>query len=137
MKFNRVLPFALMCLGFSLTGCGNNNNTNNENTTMVETTTNSSISNNINGVFDGYRYNTDDYNVEYTTYDKNYYNGYERTTNSTTNSTNDRFGNGMKGAENIKGNENKTTSQKISSDINNMYNDTRNTYDNIKNSIMD
>lgn len=145
MKFNRVLPFTLMCLGFSLTGCGNNNNTNNENTTMVETTTNSSISNNINGVFDGYRYNTDDYNVEYTTYDKNYYNGYERTTNSTTsstnnsttNSTNDRFGNGMKGAENIKGNENKTTSQKISSDINNMYNDTKNTYDNIKNSIMD
>ena len=132
MKFNKVLPFALMCLGFSLTGCGNNNS-NEENTTMVETTTNSSISNDINSVFDGYRYNTDDYNTEYTTYDKNYSNGYKRSTTS----TNDRFGDGMKGAQNIKGNENKTTSQKISSDINNMYNDTKNTYDNIKNSIMD
>lgn len=131
MKFNKIIPFGLMCVGLSLTGCGNNSNTDNN---MSETTTNSSISNNINGVFDGYRYNTNDYYSEYSTYDRNYYNGYTTTSD---NYSNTRFGDGMKGAENIKGNENKTTSEKISSDINNMYYDGQNTYNNLKNSIKD
>ena len=114
----KILPIAITLVGLSLTGCGNNNESNN--TTMVESTTKSSISNNINGVFDGYRYNTDDYNLESTTYDKN---------------SNSRFGDGMKGAENIKGNENKSTKNKIKSDINNIYNDDEYMYNNIKNDI--
>lgn len=116
----KLLPIAITLIGLSLTGCGSNNNNMSNETTMVESTTKSSISNNINGVFDGYRYNTDDYNLESTTYDKDY---------------NNRFGNGMKGAENIKGNENKSTKNKIKSDINNVYNKEKNMYNNMKNSM--
>ncbi|WP_250278559.1 hypothetical protein [[Clostridium] colinum] len=132
MKRKKLLSISLFLIGLLSTGCNNsNNNDNSENTTMVENTTGSNVSNNINGVFDGYRYNTDDYNIESNTYDKNYYNGYEKTNNS----SNNRFGPGMKGAENIKGNENKTTKQKISSDIKNIYNKEKNMYEDIKNSI--
>ena len=65
-------------------------------------------------------------------------NGYKKSNNTNnTNSTNTRFGDGMKGAENIKGNENKSTKQKITSDINNVYNKEKNMYNNIKNDIKD
>ncbi len=130
MNFNKLLPIGLVLVGVSITGCGNNNDT--TSTTTPETSTKSSISNNINGVFDGYRYNTDNYNLESSTYDLNYYNGYKKETYSTTNS---RFGDGMKGAENIKGNEDKSTKEKISSDINNIYNKEKDMYNNIKNDI--
>lgn len=108
MKINKLLPFTVVTVGLLVTGCGktSSNNTNNkDNTTRTETTTRSNISNNINGVFDGNRYNTDSYSIEGTTYDKNYKNGYKKEV-----STKSRFGKGMKGAENIKGNQNKKSS---------------------------
>ena len=114
MKLNNLLPFGLVMLSLCVTGCGNDKSA--ENTTMVgsENTTNSAISNNINGVFDGYGYNTDEYNLENTTYDINYKKGYK----SSNNGTNSRFGEGMKGAENIKGNDNNPIKGK--NDLNNI-----------------
>ena len=70
MKFNKLLPIGLILIGLSITGCGNNKT--NTNTATPEPTTNSSISNNINGVFDGYRYNSNEYNMDNYTNDKNY-----------------------------------------------------------------
>ncbi len=128
MKFNKLLPIFFILAGLSLTGCGNSNDNSNSNTS--EPTTNSSISNNINGVFDGYQYNSRDYNLDNNTYDRNYSNGYKK-------SSNNRFGDGMKGAENIRGNENKNTKGKISSDVDNIYNKEKNMYNNIKNDIKD
>lgn len=138
MKYNKLLPITLALIGLSITGCGNNNtkeDTTNtaDSTEMIESTTDAPISNNINGVFDGYRYKSEDYNLDAYTYDSNYYNGYRKKDNY----SNERFGDGMKGAENIKGNENKSTGQKIKSDINKVYNAEKNMYNNIKNDMKD
>ena len=135
MKYFKLLPITLSLIGLSITGCGNNNTDQDTTgtTEMIESTTDSAISNNINGVFDGYRYNAQDYNLDSYTYDKNYNNGYRKTENY----SNQRFGDGMKGAENIKGNENKSTGQKIKSDVNKIYNAEKNMYNNIKNDVKD
>ena len=95
MNFKKIIPFTLVT-GLLLTGCGTKSEVKKEEKAKTN------ISNSINGVFDGYRYNTDSYNLEGTTYDKNYSNGYRREIDK----TNGRFGKGMKGAENIKGNQN-------------------------------
>lgn len=116
MKIKNILPITIVLCTFALTGCGETTQTE-QNTTMVQDSTMPPVGNNINGVFDGNQYNWS----EVTTYDANYNNGYKKTT--TTNTTNSRFGNGMKGAENIKGNEEKPLTEKISSDVNKAYED--------------
>ncbi len=129
MKLNNLLPFSLVMLSLCVTGCGKNND--NESTTMVESesTTKSAISNNINGVFDGNGYNTDDYNAENTTYDDNYKKGYKNSKSS----TNHRFGEGMKGAENIKGNQNNYN--KITNNAKNIGKDVKDVGRDIKDTI--
>lgn len=125
MKIKNILPITVVLSTFALTGCGETTQTE-QNTTMVQDSTSIPIGNNINGVFDGNQYDW----TEITTYDTNYNSGYKKTdmtnmidmTNTTTtNTTNSRFGKGMKGAENIKGNEEKSVTQKIYSDVDKAY----------------
>lgn len=146
MKKN-VLTFSLFALMLSFaTGCGNMNKAQNtEETTMVESSSGSSISNNINGVFDGTKYNIENYTTDYTQnlpQDINTKNGYKKIPNnipsgsnginSTSNKTNqnERF-KGMEGAEEIIGNEEKN----IKKDVDKMYDESKKMYDNIKNRI--
>lgn len=133
MKINKILPLGLTCLGLSLVGCGSNNTANND--SMSGSQTESPISNNINRTFDRYGYN----------FDGNHFNeyGYNNSTsryNSDNsyiygNSGNTRFGKGMKGAENIKGNGTKSNTNKVGSGVNKSYNNTNNLTNNVKNSL--
>lgn len=125
--YKKIIPIALLTIGFSLTGC-TKSETKNDNTT--EMTTQSSISNNINGVFDGYRYDTNGY-VD-TTQDVNYNNGYK-----ITNPQDERFGEGMPGASNIIGNDNNKIQENIKEKANDIKDDAKSMYDDVKDGAED
>ncbi len=118
MLIKRILAFSIFCSFIGLVGCGSDN-TSYDNTT--EMTTQSPVSNSINGAFDGYQYNMDEY-ME-TTEDINTRNGYQ-----ITNPNNSRFGEGMKGAENIYGNDENIIKDKMED----IKNNTKENYEDIK-----